>query len=184
MKIKKGGWGPILIKRYGNSIELSKREGVITYMDLMLLYEDKPRIIKSISRLREIREIMRQKGVKNVKKDKDEHDYPAMICRCCSTKCIENKSMFVSYYGHAKSNNKKFYRNAQLVKKMDEIGGVGKHNSSCKYPVGQCAEQHAAQFLLNKEMCSLNEIIYSTPIRPRDNSTHDHCNNCKHILGL
>lgn len=185
MKLRKGGVGPILVKRYENSIEFSKSEGIVTYLDLMLYYEDKPRIIDIISRLRKYRETMRQNGKKNVKVDKDDRDYPAMICRCCPEKCIDQKLPFVSFFGHAKGNNKKFYRNQQLLNKMNQIGGVGNINESCTYPVGQCAEQHAAQFLLNKvPTCNLNEILYSTPMRPRDNSFHANCNNCKDILGL
>ena len=185
MKIRKGGFGPKLIKRYGNNIELSKREGVVTFMDLILYYEDKPRIIEEILRMRKIRETLRKKGKKDVRKDKDERDYPAIICRCYPAKCIDNKMPLVTFFGHSKGNNKMFYRDPQLLNKMNQIGGVGNHSTTkCKNPIGQCAEQHAAQFLLNKEQCRLNEIIYSTPIRPRDNSTHDYCNNCKYILGL
>lgn len=66
---------------------------------------------------------------------------------------------------------------------MEELGAIGSKNSKYKHPIGQCAEPHAAQKMLNKEDCKdLKEILFSTAKRPRTLEEMLPCGICKYVF--
>lgn len=182
----KRGFGYVLIKRF-SSCKGCEIEAARTYMDLKLFFEDKPRIIEDIYLIRKIRASMRAQNKPNVKVDKDKRDYPSIICRCCDINDVNKMDVQRSYSGRSRDKNNKFYQNNALLNQMQLLGGVGCNGdyNGCRNPVGQCAEQHAAQWLLReKPNCRLEQIVYSNSFRPRDNSFHEYCEKCKKILDI
>jgi len=161
-----------------------------TYMDLQLLLFDIPPICDAVLRFRKIRKIKHP-----TTKDKDK-DYPAMVSRCCEKDYIyQYGKPFESFFSRTiqvtgkKNPPQKYfrmqYRNVDLINAMNNLGGVGGKNAFCKNIVGRCAEQMAAELLLRKNpRCQLNQILFSTPIRPRTNEPRAYCENCIKLFRL
>lgn len=154
------------------------------YMDLHLMLFDIPPLCEAVLEYRRKRKVKRPK----VKDDKD--DYPAMVSRCCvkDFKYIPSKP-FKSYYEKAKKPDPRFlwYKNNELITAMNNLGGIGKTSKfgTCTFPIGNCAEQRAAERLLrDNASCKLNHILFSTPIRPRTNEPKAYCENCKKLFTL
>ena len=152
------------------------------YLDLQLVLFDIPPLCDAVLRLRKIRKI------KKVKAKNKEQDYPAVVSRCCVKDYHYTcNNPFKSYYGKTKHPNNKSYITSQMVSEMNKIGGIGNKSKSgiCPFIIGKCAEQHAAELLLREnKSCKLNNILFSTPIRPRTNEPRAFCENCKQLFTL
>ena len=152
------------------------------YLDLHLLMFDIPNLCDSVLRFRRIRKIYKKNA-------KDSHqDYPAIASRCCMKNFpYQMAGSFKSYYARTKHASIRFYKNGSLIQKMNALGGIGQYdkNGVCKHKIGSCAEQHAAELLLrDNPTCNLNNILFSTPIRPRTNEPRAYCNHCVTIFNL
>jgi hypothetical protein len=72
--------------------------------------------------------------------------------------------------------------NPQLRARADEIGGIGSKGVSGKNTVGRCAEQRAANDLLNQGS-NIGDIRFTDPVRPnRPHIIVEPCPNCKQIF--
>ena len=116
------------------------------------------------------------------------HYYPAM-CDVCTD---DDVTMFAQSY--SKSPTIKEYDETRMLDIMvHDFGFPSKKynyfsdNSRCDHPVGQCAEQHAANILL-KEVNPLldvkQDIYFSKAIRPSTGEEFDYCDNCKVLFDL
>ena len=116
-------------------------------------------------------------------------DYPAAVVLCCvnENKLKEGELKVPQlYYGEsANESNSKPYNNSRLLNAFGTIGGVWSKckSGSCKNKIGNCAEQHAAEELLNKnETCNLYDIVFSTAFRPRTDGVVPYCENCMKLF--
>lgn len=68
-----------------------------------------------------------------------------------------------------------------LENKLKSIGRIGTVRVECKNVIGACAEPHAARRVLNHfgNRISLNQVLFSTALRPRTMEKVDYCQNCK-----
>lgn len=73
---------------------------------------------------------------------------------------------------------------AELRKALQQLGTIGEKSALCDSIIGQCAEPHAANEILNAESCSLNDLEFSLAMRPRTQTFLPYCNNCKKIFNL
>lgn len=143
----------------------------VHYMDDLLLKKDIPEMCTVVDRWRKIR-----------KKDPEDKDYPAMMVSCCVSP--SNSSLKI-YTKHSCKPLKKFYKNTSLITEMELLGKIGKGSKICANPVGQCAEQHAAEMLLrDNPTYPIKKILFSTAFRPRTNEAFDYCDNCIKIFNI
>lgn len=105
-------------------------------------------------------------------------DYPAVVSVCCWDK-HRNKP----YRGYSHSAYSNSYTSKILKSKLEELGSIGRRNSKYENPIGQCAEPHAAQKMLNKMNCKdLKDILFSTAKRPRTLEEIPPCGICKYVF--
>ena len=152
-------------------------------MDLQLLLFDIPPLCEAVIEFRRLRKIKMPKANNIVQ------DYPPMVSRCCvkDYKYIPSKP-FKSYYAKAKFPKiVKWFKSNDLITAMTNLGGIGNLTKygTCPFPIGNCAEQRAADLLLREnKSCKLDGILFSTPIRPRTNEPKAFCENCKQLFKL
>ena len=109
------------------------------------------------------------------------NDYPAMVVSCCRSDIETPLEIFTAY---SESPQTACYT-SKLNKDLAKIGNLGTIDQSCKNPIGQCAEQHAAEKLLNKRKSYIvKNILFSTAFRPRTSEMFDYCENCIRIFNL
>ena len=80
-----------------------------------------------------------------------------------------------------KPQYKEYIGTPVLENKLKSLGGIGKVRVGCKNVIGACAEPHAARRVLNHfgNRISLNQVVFSTALRPRTMEKVDYCQNCK-----
>ncbi len=68
-------------------------------------------------------------------------------------------------------------------------GSVGSHSpiTTCYYPIGNCAEQHAANMVMlegkkNRNREEANKLFFTEAIRPRTMQVIDYCSNCTAVF--
>lgn len=113
-------------------------------------------------------------------------DYPTMASVCQSSK-----------YSHRKKNFSRPMRscNQLLLEKINQHGTLGEkatknkpnYNNTHNYPLGNCAEQHAANDVLNEidrhhQQKDLQDLFFSTAMQVRDNRPQPACVNCRMLL--
>lgn len=111
------------------------------------------------------------------------YDYPACLVACCT---IDNP-LEIDVSKSSRPIIGKTYKTPILLKALMSLGAIGKKSgvTKCKYPIGQCAEQHAAELVLNKHFkSSLASLRFSKAIRPRTKAVMGYCDNCKYIFKL
>lgn len=123
---------------------------------------------------------------KNKKQGHSYWDFPIMASVCQSDQ-----------YGHRKKNFSRPMRscNQLLLAEINQLGHLGKratknmpqYNGAKNYPLGQCAEQHAANDVLNEldrhhQHKDLHDLFFSTAMQVRDNVPRNACVNCKTLL--
>lgn len=105
-------------------------------------------------------------------------DYPAMAAICHDRgRCLKRAS-----YSHRPQSNE-FH--PVLGSKLRTLGEIGKKPSiqGKRYPLGNCAEQHAANIFMKQ--CGendLNNLYFSKAMRPRTKEVFDYCDNCKNTF--
>lgn len=109
------------------------------------------------------------------------HYYPAMCAACTDI----DVSMVSKNYSHKPTI--KEYDSTRMFSIMasdfhfpDRSWKCFKNQSHCSHPIGQCAEQHAANILLkdvNPAFDIKKEIYFSKAIRPSTGEDFDYCNN-------
>ena len=108
-------------------------------------------------------------------------DYPAMMVSCCRSDLESPLEIFTAY---SESPQIAGYT-SKLKKDLDKLGNLGTISQLCKNPIGQCAEQHAAEKLLQKRKNYIvKNILFSTAFRPRTSEIFDYCENCINIFNL
>lgn len=129
---------------------------------------------KPLSRKRKKRNVNSKSKVKS-----SFWDYPAMASVC---KWVGNNK---KYRGCSKKANDSNYPDSILKKELLLLGSIGSSNKKfCKYPIGNCAEPHAARELLkNERHCrDLKDIHFSVAMRPRTREIFPPCENCKRVF--
>ncbi len=117
--------------------------------------------------------------------------YPTMVCSCTD----RNETAFVANFSHTPS-----LKEYSMTKMLGEMGqefsptGVIKkkddlyRDSMHRFPIGQCAEQHAANDLLKLVGNSLNiknELFFGKPVRTAtDEDNIAYCDNCSNLFDL
>jgi len=122
--------------------------------------------------------------------------YPAMIATCCDKDELMTKSGFAD-----KGSVEEYkltgmldemaadFNNGQLITDRDTF----KEKSLNKYPIGQCAEQHATNELLfcerwdksiNRLLNIKTDVYFSIAVRPSTGEVFDYCENCKKLFNL
>ena len=117
--------------------------------------------------------------------------FPAMIATCTDAK----QRYFVN--GQSGTPVLLDYKATKLFSEMQRtFGGIKyrkdlwRKSKESKFPIGQCAEQHAANDLLqkkNNKKTNLDikaEIFFSKAIRPSTGEVFDYCRNCKVLFDL
>ncbi len=114
--------------------------------------------------------------------------YPAM-CDICTD---EKVTMFAESY--SKTPTLLEYNSTRMLDIMahdfwfpEKKAEYFRSKSRCKHPIGQCAEQHAANLLLQQVNPALDvksEIYFSKAIRPSTGEEFDYCDNCKVLFDL
>ena len=109
------------------------------------------------------------------------NDYPAMVASCCRSEIETPLEIFTAYSESPKVAG----YNSKLKKHLTNVGQLGTIIPSCKNPIGQCAEQHAAEKLLQKRKNYIvKNILFSTAFRPRTSEIFDYCENCIKLFNL
>lgn len=103
-------------------------------------------------------------------------DYPACasICRYGQIQARGSSQ----YYANVKWN-------CYLRQQIGRLGQLGHGTTLCKYPLGNCAEQHSCNNLSNKTGCNptiLAQIKFTDTVRPRTMQVIPTCPHCKRIF--
>lgn len=112
-------------------------------------------------------------------------DYPAIACICHNKECNQKRASF----SHCPTPGE---WHTVLENTMELIlGPIGSHPKTSgkpmpvepKYIIGQCAEQHAANIYMKElnEVC-LDNLHFSSAMRPRTKQVFPYCNNCKALF--
>lgn len=117
--------------------------------------------------------------------------YPTMVCSCTDWR----ETAFVANYSHRPSITK--YGETKLLEEMgQEFSPTGiiriqddfKKFSMRNFPIGQCAEQHAANDLMKLLGNKLNikkDIYFGKPVRTATGEDNiPYCENCKNLFDL
>lgn len=110
-------------------------------------------------------------------------EYPAMAVVCEGCGYIRSAYAYKMFGGRC---------NPLLLQQIQHFGQIGhrpqgNNNLEQKYPLGNCAEQHAADKVLNAiskrgQNVQLSALQYSIAMRPRTMQRFAACKNCQAIL--
>ena len=102
-------------------------------------------------------------------------DYPAAVVSCR----MNNGNMRIYKETSGKSKPEMF--EPILANALNQLGGVGQHSGNgCPYPIGCCAEPRAANKLIHyNNHAGLNQILFSSALRPRTKQVIPYCDNCR-----
>lgn len=122
-------------------------------------------------------------------KKQENKDYPAMAVAC------KSKNNNDIQFGYSNCRNEIFKdKKPQLFRKLlkDQIMSIPSKSKSdfwnnptdlCKNLPGNCAEPHAADKILRKNIChDLSELEFNVPVRPRTMEIHSYCGNCQEVF--
>lgn len=108
--------------------------------------------------------------------------------------CTDGKKWCCRSYSHWAIVDE--YKDTCMHEEMEKrFGKISSRNdfrklSKERFPIGQCAEQHAAQQLLHYSRlmhCPINiqrDIYFSKAVRPSTGEMFPYCNNCKALFDL
>ena len=174
---------------YRDKIEYNRGfHHIRNYMDDDIVLFRNPKVRRDVKHKRmknKTYNIVTTKEIDGKKKYRD--DYPAAVVLCCvnENKLKEGELKAPQlYYGESANQEKSSpYKNTTLLEGFKTIGGIWKRNGTCKHPIGNCAEQHAAEILLNeKPQCGLHDIEFSSAFRPRTDEVIPYCENCTKLF--
>lgn len=125
-------------------------------------------------------EAVRSRAALHDGKRKKFWDIPRVAVVCCANK---NKS----YKGYSNRINSNSYDNTPALKEallrlLPEGGKIGQTGDLCPYPVGHCAEPHAAHECIREEEVNLTSIHFSTARIVVTGEIKLYCQNCKHTF--
>lgn len=104
-------------------------------------------------------------------------DYPAVV-----VSCKKNNGDNRIYNGKSSKPTSGMYE-MPLEIALTRLGGVGHHaRNGCPYTIGNCAEPHAANKLLRDTHAELDQILFSTALRPRTRQVIPYCANCREVF--
>lgn len=104
-------------------------------------------------------------------------DYPAVV-----VSCKKNNGDNRIYNGKSSKPTSGMYE-MPLEIALTRLGGVGHHSrNGCPYTIGNCAEPHAANRLLKDNCVGLDQILFSTALRPRTRQVIPYCANCRAVF--
>lgn len=105
-------------------------------------------------------------------------DYPATVVSCR----MNNGNRIIYNEKSGKSKPEMF--EPILANALNQLGGVGQHSGNgCPYPIGCCAEPRAANKLIrNNNHVGLDQILFSSALRPRTRQVIPYCDNCRAIF--
>lgn len=109
---------------------------------------------------------------------KEGQAYPAIIVGC--HKCDENFWIIDSARSPVNYPFVDELRNV-LTK---NLGSIGTKSKLCDNIIGQCAEPHAANEILEAEGCAIKDLKFSLAMRPRTQTYYPYCENCKAVFKL
>ncbi len=123
---------------------------------------------------------VRRKAALHDGKRKEFWDIPRVAVVCCAHR---NQS----YKGYSKRVNCNSYENTPdlknaLLRLLPPNGKIGDTSNLCPYPVGNCAEPHAAHECIRKEEVRLASIHFSTARIITTGEIMPYCENCKHTF--
>lgn len=105
----------------------------------------------------------------------DIKDYPPMLVACSlkNESCIGIAREPIEYVQPMKD---------RLENRLGDIIGKPSPNTGLPFPIGNCAEPHAANEILERTTSStdkdIGDIVFSRAIRPRTKMTYQYCKNC------
>lgn len=107
-------------------------------------------------------------------------DYPACVCSATSLRSFPTIATEIS---HQMRRNvvTDVMRNAFELKLGGEVGEISPI-TGLPFPIGQCAEQHAANSIIRDYPQKETEIIFSTCLRPRTLGIQSACINCLSVF--
>ena len=153
------------------------------FLDNLLVLFNNPSVRGRVKRSRMENNIIVNTPEEDEKRKKD---YPAAVVLCCLKEDkLEDRTCIPPFYYGESANEKdsRKYKNQILLFFFEALGGLWKKNKMCKNPIGNCAEQHAAEILLNNNpKCGPHDIIFSSAFRPRTDEIIPYCANCKKLF--
>lgn len=153
------------------------------FLDNLLVLFNNPSVRGRVKRSRMENNIIVNTPEEDEKRKKD---YPAAVVLCCLKEDkLEDRTCIPPFYYGESANEKdsRKYKNQILLFFFEALGGLWGKNKTCKYPIGNCAEQHAAEILLNDNpQCGLHDIVFSSAFRPRTDEIVPYCENCKKLF--
>ena len=117
--------------------------------------------------------------------------YPTMACSCTDW----NETAYVARFSHKPSLSEygttkmleemgKEFSPTKIIRKQDELYSLSMH----RFPIGQCAEQHAANKLLKLLGDKINvkeNLFFGKPVRVATREDHiPYCKNCSNLFDL
>lgn len=105
-------------------------------------------------------------------------DYPATVVSCRMNN--GNRKIY-----HGKSGKPRLGMYEPILENaLNQLGVVGQHAiNGCPYPIGNCAEPHAANKLIrDNNHARLNQVLFSSALRPRTQQVIPYCANCRAIF--
>ena len=103
------------------------------------------------------------------------HDYPG-----AAVIAADARLTFSGRGRSCKPQYKEYNDTPKLENKLKSLGKIGKQRNGTKNPIGACAEPHAAHKVLKHFglRMTLNQVVFSTALRPRTMEKVDYCQNC------
>ncbi len=105
-------------------------------------------------------------------------DFPAMAAICHDKDCTKKRAFFSNRPERGEFHHvlEQVLRNLGVIGKRPQLDGK-------RYPIGNCAEQHAASIYMKQfGINDLNELFFCKAMRPRTKEVFDYCDNCKDIF--
>lgn len=120
-----------------------------------------------------------------------EYFFPAMVAACTDNKqrAVECKSSGKPVLSEYKSTCMldEMKKNFGRINKIEDLRTLSRES---KFPLGQCAEQHAANALLSRNVEKnrisniKTDIFFSKAIRPATGEVFPYCKNCSTLFDL
>lgn len=105
-------------------------------------------------------------------------DYPAMAAICHDIACMKKRAS----YSHRPQKDEFHPALQKALLCLGEIGEKCKRPGN-RYPIGNCAEQHAANIYMKQcEEKDLSKLFFSVAMRPRTKQIFEYCDNCKDVF--
>lgn len=113
---------------------------------------------------------------KLMRKTPKNRDYPA--CVCSATSDLIAPTIVSEYSRRMKKDSASTHLVSEFRTKLcGEVGEISPV-TNCPFPIGNCAEAHAADAILHIRDHNTDDILFSVCLRPRTLEIIDSCVNC------